>query len=140
MIQTLTGIDSSASALAAERLRMEVITQNIANANTTRGVDGKPYQRQFVVFENVLQQVQNAGATGRPVGVSRIETEDREPRLVYDPKHPDANGDGMVALPDINIHQEMADLIIASRAFEANLAVVKNARAMAMQTLAIGKR
>lgn len=143
MIQTLTGIDSSSSALAAERVRMEVITQNIANANTTRGLDGKPYQRQVVVFEQALQNAQgNFGGPGsaQKVEVARIDKDSRPPRIVYNPGHPDADADGMVALPNINIHEEMADLIASSRAFEANLAVVKNARTMALQTLAIGKR
>ena len=140
MIQTLTGINSTASALAAERVRMEVITQNIANANTTRGVDGGPYQRQHVVFENVLSQAQGIGSGPQTVGVARIEKDQRPPRLIFSPGHPDANAEGMVAAPNISIHEEMADLIVASRAFEANLAVVKNARAMAMQTLSIGKR
>jgi flagellar basal-body rod protein FlgC len=140
MIQTLTGINSSASALAAERLRMEVISQNIANANTTRGIDGKPYQRQHVIFEDVLDQAQGFGPGPHPVSVSRIEKDLRPARLVYSPGHPDANAEGMVAMPNVNIHEEMADMIVASRAFEANLAVVKNARAMAMQTLSIGKR
>ena len=144
MIQTLTGIDSTSSALEAERVRMEVITQNIANANTTRGLDGKPYQRQIVVFEQALNNAQGAynGPGGGPqkVEVARIDKDNRPPRIVFNPGHPDADADGMVVLPNVNIHEEMADLIAASRAFEANLAVVKNARAMAMQTLQIGKR
>lgn len=143
MIQMMTGIQSSASALAAERLRMEVITQNIANANTTHSIDGKPYQRQHVIFENVLSQAQGAngpnGINANSVGVARIEKDQRPPRMIYSPGHPDANADGMVAVPDINIHEEMADLIVSSRTYEANLAVVKNARSMAMQTLSIGK-
>ena len=140
MIQTLTGIDSSSSALAAERVRMEVITQNIANANTVRGLDGKPYQRQQVVFEQALQAAQGSGTGPQRVEVARIEKDKSPPRLIFNPGHPDADADGMVAMPNINIHEEMADLIAASRAFEANLAVVKNARAMALQTLSIGKR
>lgn len=141
MIQTLTGIDSSASALAAERVRMEVITQNIANANTTRGLDGKPYQRQVVVFEQALRNAQGGSGGGpQTVEVARIDKDNRPPRLVFNPGHPDADADGMVSLPNVNIHEEMADLITASRAFEANLAVVKNARSMALQTLSIGKR
>lgn len=136
----MTGIQSSASALSAERLRMEVITQNIANANTTHGIDGKPYQRQHVVFQDVLNQAQGVNGSGaHSVGVGRIEKDSRPARMIYNPGHPDANSDGMVAMPDINIHEEMADLIVSSRAYEANLAVVKNARAMAMQTLSIGK-
>ena len=141
MIQTLTGISSSASALSAERVRMEVITQNIANANTTRGIDGQPYQRQHVIFEHALSQAQ-AGPGGGPqtVGVARIDKDSSPPRLVFNPGHPEANADGMVAMPNVNIHEEMSDLIVSSRAYEANLAVVKNARSMAMQTLSIGKR
>jgi len=142
MIQLLSGIDSTASALNAERIRMEVISQNIANANTTHGVDGKPYQRQQVVFENVMRQQQGIDGTGSDmpqVHISRIEKDLRPPRMIYNPGHPEADANGMVAVPDINIHEEMADLIASSRTFEANLAVVKNARQMAMQTLAIGK-
>lgn len=138
-IPILNGISSTSAALEAERVRLEVVSQNIANANTTRGIDGKPYQRQQVVFENVLQQ--QIGGNGVPqLRVARIESEDRPPRLVYNPGHPDANKDGMVSLPDINIHEEMADMMVASRAFEANLAVVRNSRQMALQTLSIGKR
>lgn len=143
MMNVLTGINATSSALEAERIRMEVISQNIANANTTRGADGLPYQRQQVVFETLLdQQSSNSpgaiGASG--IQVARIEKDQRAPRMVFDPGHKDADANGMVAMPDINIHEEMADLITAQRAFEANLAVVRNARTMAMQTLAIGKR
>lgn len=140
MINALNGINSTASALSAERIRMDVISENIANANTTRGLDGKPYQRQQVIFEKVLQQAQDPMGSPVAVSVARIEKDNRPARLIYNPGHPDANADGMVAFPDINIHEEMADLIVASRAYEANLAVVKNARAMALQTLSIGKR
>jgi flagellar basal-body rod protein FlgC len=140
MINGLNGINSTASALSAERIRMDVISENIANANTTRGLDGKPYQRQQVIFEKVLQQAQDPMGSPQAVSVARIEKDHRPARLIYNPGHPDANADGMVAFPDINIHEEMADLIVASRAYEANLAVVKNARAMALQTLSIGKR
>jgi flagellar basal-body rod protein FlgC len=140
MINLLSGINSTASALNAERIRMEVISENIANVNTTHGLDGKPYQRQQVVFESVLNnQSGAAGGTGE-VQVGRVEKDQREARLVYNPGHPDANADGMVAMPNINIHEEMADLIASSRSFEANLAVVKNARQMALQTMSIGKR
>jgi flagellar basal-body rod protein FlgC len=142
MISLLTGIDSTASALDAERVRMDVISQNIANVNTTRGPDGKPYQRQEVVFENVLRSQQdsdNAGSGPQTVQVARILKDNHPPRLVYNPGHPDADSNGMVAMPDINIHGEMVDMIAASRSYEANLAVIKNARSMAMQALSIGK-
>jgi len=141
MISILTGIDSTASALEAERVRMDVVAQNIANANTTRGPDGKPYQRQQVVFESVLRAQQSgASANGaQKVQVARIQKDTRPPRMIYNPGHPDADSHGMVATPDINIHQEMVDMISSSRSYDANVAVVKNARAIAMQALSIGK-
>jgi flagellar basal-body rod protein FlgC len=143
MMNFIPGIQSAASALTAERVRMDVITQNIANANTTHGVDGKPYQRQQVVFETMLDQQQAlTGMTDGPaaVQVAKVQSDNRPPKEVYEPGHPDADENGMVAMPDINIHEEMADLVAASRTFEANLAVIKNARQMALQTLSIGRR
>lgn len=140
MIQILTGVQSTAAALDAERQRINVISENIANANTTHGLNGKPYQRQVVVFESALNQAVNTDGTQAPAEqVARIESDPRPPIQVYDPGNPDADSHGMVAMPNIDIHEEMADMISASRTFEANLAVVKNARSMAMQTLAIGK-
>ena len=142
MIQLLSGIDSTASALDAERIRMDVISENIANINTTKGLDGKPYQRQQVVFESVLSAQQNSDSSGsvpQTTQIVRIAKDTRPPRMVYNPSHPDANAQGMVAMPDINIHEEMVDMIASSRAYEANIAVVKNARSMAMQDLSIGK-
>lgn len=130
MINFLPGINSTTSALTAERIRMDVISQNIANANTTHGVNGQPYQRQEVVFENVLNDVR----------VAHIQKDQRPALRVHNPGHPDADANGMVAMPNVNIHQEMADLLVSSRAFEANLAVLKNARTLALQTLNIGKR
>lgn len=140
MISLLSGIDSTASALDAERLRMDVISQNIANVNTTRGADGKPYQRQEVVFATVLQSQQDAsGAPTQMVRVAHVQSDGQPARMVYNPGHPDADAHGMVAMPNINIHHEMVDMIASSRSYEANLAVVKNARNMAMQALSIVK-
>jgi flagellar basal-body rod protein FlgC len=143
MIQFLPGISSTTSALQAERIRMEVVAQNIAQANTTRDLNGQPYQRQQVVFESVMKQAQQAsGLSGGLSGVqvARVERDARPPRLIFNPGHPEADAQGMVAVPNISIHEEMADLIASSRAYEANLAVAKNARALALQTLSIGKR
>jgi flagellar basal-body rod protein FlgC len=142
MINLLTGIDSTASALDAERIRMDVIAGNIANANVSRGVDGKPYQRQEVVFESVLRDrmdLDSPEAASQMVRIARIQKDSRPPTMIYNPGHPDANKQGMVAMPNINIHEEMVDMIASSRSYEANLAVVKNARTMAMQALSIGK-
>src|SRR5580704_5653510 len=143
MINVLSGIDSTASALDAERVRMDVISQNIANANTTRGLDGKPYQRQEVVFENVLKAQQssmNSDTNGltQMVQVAKIQKDNRPARLVYNPGSPDADSNGMVAMPDININEEMVDMIASSRSYEANLAVARNAHSIAMQALSIG--
>jgi flagellar basal-body rod protein FlgC len=110
--------------------------------NITRGPDGKPYQRQQVVFEALLQQ-QMAGdleTLPQTVKLSRIEKSSRPPKLIHNPGHPHADANGMVAMPDINLFEEMVDLIASTRAFEANLAVMKNARSMALQTFALGKR
>ena len=143
MINILSGIDSTSAALNAERIRMDVISQNIANAETTRGPVGQPYQRQQVVFESVLRAAQSADSSNpseaQTVQIARIEKDPRPPRMIYNPGHPDADKNGMVAVPDINISEEMVDMIASSRTFEANLAVVKNARAMAQAALSIGK-
>ena len=144
MINILTGIDSTSAALNAERIRMDVVSQNIANVNTSRGPDGKPYQRQQVIFEAVLKDQMDFGAApgsgAQLVRAARVESAHRPPRMIHMPGHPDADGDGMVAMPNINIHEEMVDLMAASRSYEANLSVVKTARSMAQQTLSIGKR
>jgi flagellar basal-body rod protein FlgC len=141
MINFITGIESTSAALQAERVRMAVASQNIANSDTTHGLDGKPYQRQSVVFESVLarEELGLGGIEPQKVQISRIEKDQKAPRMVYKPGDPDADEAGMVAMPNVNIHEEMADMIVSSRAYEANLAVVRNARSMAMQTLQIGK-
>lgn len=142
MINLLNGIESTSAALHAEKIRMEVVGGNIANANVTRGPDGLPYQRKQVVFESVLKQAEAAGGANIPsLQVARIETDQRPPQMIHDPGHPDADPNtGMRPIPNINVFEEMADYMIASRAYEANLSVVKTARSLAMQTLAIGKR
>jgi|TARA_B100001105_G_scaffold226244_1_gene196161 flagellar basal-body rod protein FlgC len=140
----IPGLQSSASALHAERIRMEVISQNIANANTTKAENGEPYRRQLVHFDTILRN-----KMGRPNDVasnnlSQVEAtkiiEDSRPfREVYQPGHPDANKDGMVRYPNVHIHEEMADMISASRAYEANMAVIRTSRTLAMQTINMGK-
>lgn len=138
MINILTGIQSSAAALDAERTRLNVISENIANADTTSGPNGKPYRRQVVVFESALQQAMN----GQKVPTLRVAAIEKDPapfQMVYEPGNPAANAQGMVAMPNVNVQEEMADLISASRAFEANLAVVRNARTLANETLTMDK-
>ena len=102
MVQILSGIQSTTAALDAERTRLDVISENIANAHTTRGPDGKPYQRKVVVFESALQQAIGAGNESQTptLRVARIEKDSRPPEMIYEPGHPDADANGMVAMPD----------------------------------------
>lgn len=141
MIQLIPGIQNTSAALDAEQTRLDVISQNIANANTTHAADGQPYQRQVVVFESALQQAVNQDGSLQmtPVQVAHVQKDTRPPLQIFDPGNPAADGNGMVSTPNIDVNEEMADLISASRAYEANLTVAKNAHTMAMETLAIGK-
>ena len=132
----LTGIDQSSSALAAERTRLETVSSNIANAHTTHGTDGKPYQRRVVSFQSVMD-AKNHGAAG--VQAANISTDKTPGQRVYQPGHPDADKEGFVEMPNVNLAYEMVDLMSASRAYEANLAVVQNARQLANRALSIGK-
>lgn len=138
-------IDAAASGMTAERLRMDVISNNIANANTTRTAGGGAYCRQMVVFEprsgqaSFGQLFSRALNTGNGVRVTRIANDNAPPKLVYDPNHPDANREGYVEMPNVNIVAEMVDMITASRAYEANVAAVNAAKAMAAKALEIGK-
>jgi flagellar basal-body rod protein FlgC len=142
MVNLIPSLPSTTAALDAERTRLEVIAQNIANANTTRGIDGRPYQRQQVVFQSVLDSAQAKNGSAAKVGipqVSRIQKDTRPGTMVYQPGHPDADANGMVQLPNVNIYEEMADMIVASRTYDANVAVFKNGKSIAMQALSIGK-
>lgn len=136
----ISGIDVSASALTAQKTRLDIVAQNIANAQTTRTAQGGPYQRQVVTFETELSRSQGAASGSlQSVRVTQITTDHSSGQQVYNPQHPDASSDGLVTMPNVNLSQEMVDLITASRAYEANLSVVKNARQLATRTLAIGK-
>ena len=138
-------IDAAASGLTAERLRMDVISNNIADVNTTHTAEGGPYRRQMVVFQprdnqrefsRILSQQIDAGEGVRVTGITRDES---PARLIFDPQHPDANRDGYVEMPNINIVNEMVDMITATRAYEANVTAVNAAKNMAMKALEIGK-
>ena len=140
----IPGLQSSASALHAERIRMEVISQNIANANTTKAENGEPYRRQLVHFDSILRKQMGRKSDLPSNNLSEVQAtkiiEDSRPfREVYQPGHPDADENGMVKYPNVHIHEEMADLISASRAYEANMAVIRTSRTLAMQTLNMGK-
>jgi len=138
----------TASAMTAERLRMDVISNNIANANTTRTIEGGPYIRQRVVFTPRFDPAPAFAPImslmtkeGLPVGV-RVTGIERDPapsRMVYDPGHPDANTEGYVAYPNVNTVNEMVDMISATRAYEANLTVFNATKSMALKALEIGR-
>lgn len=140
----IPGLQSSASALHAERIRMEVISQNIANANTTKAENGEPYRRQLVHFDSILRKQMGRKSDLPNNNLSEVQAtkiiEDSRPfREVHQPGHPDADENGMVKYPNVHIHEEMADLISASRAYEANMAVIRTSRTLAMQTINMGK-
>lgn len=143
-------IDISASALTAHRLWLDVIADNLANVNTTRTPEGGPYKRKMVVFESRERLFppslrlsfppspkKVSDFKGEGVRVREIVEDKTPPRLVYDPEHPDANKDGYVAYPNVNVVREMVDMIAASRAYEANLMTINTTRSMFMNALEI---
>jgi flagellar basal-body rod protein FlgC len=145
-----TSFDISASGLTAQRYRMDIISQNVANANTTRTQNGDPYVRKVVYFEekgirnsdtfsHVLSSVSKNYA-GKGVKVAKVLEDNVTPQnMVYDPSHPDADENGYVMYPNVNIITEMTNLIDASRAYEANATAFDAAKSMTQQGLNIGQ-
>lgn len=139
-------IDISASGLTAERLRMDIISKNIANANTTRTSSGTPYRRQVPLFREAQSKISFSahlskaiGSSGNGVEVVAIK-EDKSPfKLAYDPGHPDADKDGYVQMPNIDTVTEMVNMISASRAYEANVTALNTTKSMALKALEIGR-
>ncbi len=164
MMGMFTGLDISASGLHAQRIRQNVIASNLANAETTRTPAGGPYKRQVVVLKEdqtdpeqrfVFGPEKLQGFTTEPdhipipqqnlpladeqvgsgVEVAAIEADGAPPRMVYDPNHPDANAQGYVALPNVNVVQEMTDMISATRSYEANVTAFNATKGMLMKAL-----
>lgn len=137
----LPAISVTSDALSAEKTRLDVIGQNIANANTTRGPDGLPYQRKMVTFETQLHAVAGGDdVTSRTgVRVASIQSDRTPGATLFNPSHPHADANGIVHLPNVNLQTEMVDLITASRSYEANLSVVRTARQMAQRAMSIGR-
>lgn len=137
-------LDVSASGLAAERMRMRVIANNIANAQVTETSDGGPYKRQQVEFASVLKRsmkgkpAKDADLSG--VEIKGITVSNEPPKMVYIPGHPKANKDGFVAMPNVSISKEMVDLMVASRSYEANTSVISTIRKMNEKALDIIRR
>ncbi len=164
MIGLFTGLNISATGLRAQRIRQNVIASNLANAETTRTKDGGPYKKQTVVLESDPTEFDQRfvfgpekmkgfatkakhlripdpglpiekSKIGSGVKVAAIEQDSTAPRLVYDPSHPDANEQGYVAMPNINVVQEMTDMITATRSYEANATAMKSSKEMLMKSL-----
>jgi flagellar basal-body rod protein FlgC len=131
--------DISASGLAAERLRMEVVASNLANAQTTRTPEGGPYRRREVVFGAVYEAARDRGSDAPIGGVEVLGVRDDMSALpmVYRPGHPDANAAGMVFMPNVNPATEMVDMITANRSYEANLTALRSFRDMTENILTL---
>lgn len=142
----LKSLKISSSGLSANRKRLETISSNIANAQTTRTAEGGPYKRKHAVFgsepardsfSEILEG--ELDAQSQTVHVTEIANDNAPPVLKYDPTHPDANDEGYVAMPNVNVMKEMADMISAQRAYEANISALNTTKSMALKALEIGR-
>jgi len=136
-------MDISGSALTAQRLRMDVIAENIANAQTTRTANGEPYRRKYVLMSEsegtFSQHLDGAMAAGNGVKVTRIAEDESPLTPVYNPSHPDADENGYVNMPNVNTVTEMIDMMSATRSYEANVTAINAFKNMAFKSLEIGK-
>ena len=142
-------LNTSTSALNAQRLRMDIISQNLANIDTTRTADGGPYKRKTVIFKEIDNSnsfskifnnvIQEDESISRGVKVDRIVEDNSEGAMEYDPNHPDADEKGYVQKPNVNVVEEMVNMISANRAYEANITAVNTTKSMIAKTLEIGR-
>ena len=147
----LDALQTSSSGMSAQRVRMNVISSNLANINTTRTKNGLPYRRKDVVFashsvqgsfHNILNSnIFKSGMNNKlsEVRVAGIINDPGPPVLKYDPQHPDADKNGYVAMPNVNLLEEMVNMISATRSYEANVAAVNATKKMALKALEIGR-
>ncbi len=143
----MTAMTTSSSGLAAQRFRINVIAANLANAQTTRTPEGGPYRRRDVIFgalpaaRTFEQELRARNELYEPlhVKVLGVAIDDRAPILKYDPSHPDANEDGYVAMPNINPLEEMVNLMLATRSYEANIQAFNATKSMALRAMEIGR-
>jgi len=140
-----TAMKVSSAGLSAQRTRINIASSNLANVETTRTPEGGPYRRRQVMlaavpFSKAFEQVQQTDMHDQThsVEVVSIEADGSEPRLIYNPEHPDARKDGYVAMPNINPISEMVDLLTTSRGYEANVSALRAAKTMALEALKIG--
>lgn len=142
----MKALDIGSSALSAERTHLNVISMNLANVNTTRTPEGGPYRRKTVLFESVPVETPFGKAMQseldrelRGVKVRSILNDNRPFKMAYDPAHPDADVEGYVRLPDINVVEEMANMLTSMRSYEANVSTITTAKAMFNKALEIGR-
>ncbi len=142
----MTALDISSSALSAERTHMNIISMNLANVKTTRTPEGGAYRRKSVVMEatpvddSFSKHMQSAlDQELRGVRVSHVVQDQRPPKMVYEPGHPDANEDGYVTYPDINVVEEMVNMMTAQRGYEANVTTIDALKGMYNKALEIGR-
>lgn len=140
----LKSMEISSSALTAQRVRMDVIAENLANISTTRTADGEPYRRRYVVFQqregdtfaSMLERA-TADSAGSGVRVTEIREDTSPFKLDYNPEHPDANGEGYVQMPNVDLTVEMVDMMAATRSYEANITATNAIKSMALKALEI---
>ncbi len=145
-MDVLTAMKISGSALKAERTRLNITTMNLANANTTRTIEGGPYKAKSVVFQakplegaNFQETLNSTAERMRTVEVAKV-VEDKAPfKEVYDPSHPDADANGIVKYPNVNVVEQMVDMMEARRAYEANVTALDAVKNMALKALDIGR-
>lgn len=143
----LGSLKIAGSSLFAQRLRMDVIANNVANVDSTRSADGEVYRRQSVVFREQTQGTDFSNLLGRAAGnsqpggveVAEIHRDTSAPRKVHDPTHPDADAEGYIYLPNIDVVTEMTDLVSASRAYQASTTVINATKSLAQSALGIGR-
>lgn len=143
----LNAMDISASGLKAERIRLNTISSNIANVNTTRTPEGGPYRRKDAVLAAIPERESFADTLDdavdnnfQRVQVTDVVSDPNAPRMVWNPKHPDANQDGYVAMPNVNFTEEMVNMLDTQRSYEANVTAYNAAKRMAMKALEIGNK
>ena len=141
----LTAMNISGSGLKAERARLNVASMNLANANTTRTIEGGPYKAKSVVFgarpvASFSQTMDSVSDKLRKVEVVEVVEDDKEFKAVYDPSHPDADENGMVLFPNVDVNEQMVDIIGARRAFEANVTALEAIKSMALKAMDISRR
>ena len=136
------GFRIAASGMSAQRVRLNLVSSNLANANTTRTEDGGPYKRLRPVFSTLVErgsEPDTPDAALRGVEVVEIDKDEREGALVHNPSHPDADEDGNVRMPNVNVMEEMVDMMTASRSFEANVQALTSLKEMVVRSLDIGR-